>query len=97
MIKFLNCNWFYVMQYGPEIRYYVYFFSHRNLNISVKGGRKSLKIPIFPFLNFSFLFVLCSSFSNYEEDVYAKAQTVLNQVHEYTASNQLHINLIKSL
>ena len=32
-----------------------------------------------------------------EEDVYAKAQTVLNQVHEYMASNQLHINLTKSL
>ena len=32
-----------------------------------------------------------------KEDAYEKAQTVLNQVHEYMASNQLPINLTNSL
>ena len=32
-----------------------------------------------------------------EDEVYAKAQLVLNQVHQYMVSNQLHINLTKSL
>ena len=32
-----------------------------------------------------------------EEDVYEKTRTVLNQVHEYTATNQLHIISIYAL
>ena len=32
-----------------------------------------------------------------EEEVYAKAQNVLNQVDQYMVSNQLHINLTKSV